>query len=98
MIYAHAQKNIGIAGSTIGIVRESLLDRKKLSTTPYMCDLGEMIKKQSLVNTVPVFPIYVNQQVFSWMRKFGDVNDWEAFMDKRAKQLYDLIDSSHGFF
>ena len=44
MIYAHAQKNIGIAGSTIAIVRESLLDQKKLATTPYMCDLSEMIK------------------------------------------------------
>lgn len=61
MVYAHAQKNIGIAGSTIAIVRESLLNQKKLPTTPYMCDLTEMIKKQSLLNTVPVFPIYVNQ-------------------------------------
>jgi phosphoserine aminotransferase len=61
MVYAHAQKNIGIAGSTIGIVRDTLLDRKKLATTPYMCDLSEMIKRQSLLNTVPVFPIYVNQ-------------------------------------
>jgi len=32
------------------------------------------------------------------MRKFGDINDWEDFMTKRPKKIYELIDSSHGFF
>jgi len=32
------------------------------------------------------------------MKNFGTVNEWEEIMNRRPKGIYDLIDSSHGFY
>lgn len=47
LVYAHAQKNIGIAGSALMVINEKLVDKNKMSITPYMCDFEEMIRQQS---------------------------------------------------
>lgn len=91
MVYAHAQKNIGIAGSALMVINENLVDNRKLSITPYMCDFEEMIRQQSMINTLPAFPIYVNGLVFDWMKQFGNVTDWEKIMQDRTKCLYDVM-------
>jgi phosphoserine aminotransferase len=52
ILYSHGQKNVGIAGSSITIIRDTLLRNEykfdfiisKMKITPYMCDFEELDK------------------------------------------------------
>lgn len=97
VIYAGAQKNCGIAGLTIVIVKKSLLGRHR-ADTPTVLEYKITDEKKSMLNTPPVFAIYVAGLVFKWVQRQGGV----AAMEQRAKQrsaaLYAAIDGSGGFY
>ena len=58
LIYAGAQKNMGTAGTTLVIVKKDFL-QKTVRPIPSILDYREHIKNNSLLNTPPVFAIYV---------------------------------------
>ena len=58
MIYAGAQKNMGIAGLGVAIIKEDLL-QKVAATTPVLLDYKLMIENDSMYNTPPAYAIYV---------------------------------------
>jgi phosphoserine aminotransferase len=64
MVYAHGQKNVGIAGSTVVVLRNSSIDSKKEKDTPYLNDYEVYRDTNGFPNTPPIFPIYVNYLCF----------------------------------
>ncbi|MEA3558585.1 MAG: 3-phosphoserine/phosphohydroxythreonine transaminase [Candidatus Thermoplasmatota archaeon] len=97
VIYAGAQKNLGPAGVTLVVVREDLLERVP-ENTPTMQKWSTHVKKDSLFNTGPVFPIYMCYLSLKYLKENGGVKAVEAKNREKAKLLYDLIDGSGGFF
>ena len=97
MIYAGAQKNIGQAGVTLVIVKESMLERipEGLLT---MLSYKTHVENDSIYNTPPVFGMYVMGLVFKWIKKIGGLQRLEAINDEKAKLLYDYLDSSNGYY
>ncbi|CAD8118940.1 unnamed protein product [Paramecium sonneborni] len=95
-VYAHAQKNIGIAGSTLMILKPELIQNNH--NIPYMWDFKEMLNKQSLISNLPIFPIYVNTLVFDWIKNQGTLESWDQHCKQRSQQIYQIIDNSHGVF
>lgn len=93
LIYAGAQKNLGIAGVTIVIVRKDLLELQK-SKLPLMLDYRTYSENRSLYNTPPTFPIYVVGEVFKWIRRSGGLDTIYANNRKKAAALYRAIDES----
>ncbi len=93
LIYAAAQKNIGISGITLVIIREDLLGQA-LPITPMMFNYTLHAKANSLLNTPPTFPWYITGLVFQWLKKQGGIASIEKINAKKAKKLYDCIDSS----
>jgi phosphoserine aminotransferase len=93
VLYAGAQKNIGIAGVTVVIVREDLLDRA-LSICPSAFEWGTIAANNSMYNTPPTYPIYVAGLVFKWLKQQGGLTAIEAKNIEKSKLLYDAIDSS----
>jgi phosphoserine aminotransferase len=91
MIYAGAQKNLGPAGSTLYIVKKELLG-KTGRTIPSMLDLSTHIKKDSMFNTPPVFPIYVNMLTLEWLENLGGVSEMAKINQAKASTLYSEID------
>jgi phosphoserine aminotransferase len=67
LMYACAQKNAGIAGLTVVIVRDDLLERAG-DNLPSMLDYKLMAANDSLYNTPPVFAIYVLLLVARWLK------------------------------
>ena len=57
LIYAGAQKNLGPAGATMVLIKNSLLEKVKRDV-PSMLSYKIHIDKDSSFNTPPVFPIY----------------------------------------
>lgn len=93
LIFASAQKNLGIAGVTCVIIRKDLLSRSK-DNLPVMLHYGEQVKGNSLVNTCPTFAIYAANLVCEWLRDQGGVAAIQKINEEKARMLYELIDAS----
>jgi phosphoserine aminotransferase len=92
-LFAGAQKNIGIAGLTIVIVREDLLGRA-LAICPSAFEWKTIAANNSMYNTPPTYAIYIAGLVFKWLKRQGGLSAMEARNIEKAKLLYDFIDSS----
>ena len=73
LIYAGAQKNLGTAGVTIVLVKTELLGECQ-STTPSLMDYRQQIANDSMVNTPPVYPVWVLSLVLQWLNSIGGVD------------------------
>ena len=93
MIYAGAQKNMGIAGLGVAIIKEELL-QKVPAKTPVLLDYQLMIDNDSMYNTPPAYAIYVLGLVLEWIDNLGGLEVMEQRNIKKAKLLYDYLDSS----
>ncbi|MFI5161900.1 MAG: 3-phosphoserine/phosphohydroxythreonine transaminase [Sphingobacteriales bacterium] len=91
LIYAGAQKNMGPAGVTLVIVKNSILGKtgRKL---PSMFDYQVQIDGGSMYNTPPVFAIYVSMLTLNWLKSKGGVAAIEKENDAKAWALYTEID------
>lgn len=92
LIYAGAQKNIGAAGVNMVIVRKDILG-KVTRQLPTMMDYRQHIQAGSILNTPPVFAIYVCMLTLRWLKAQGGVEAIEKINDKKAALLYDTLDS-----
>ncbi len=96
MIYGGAQKNLAPAGLTFVIVKESALGKVD-RPLPSMLDYQVHIKKDTMFNTPPVFPIYVALQTLKWYKEMGGVAGMEKVNLEKAAILYDEIDRNKLF-
>ncbi|MEZ5033152.1 MAG: 3-phosphoserine/phosphohydroxythreonine transaminase [Saprospiraceae bacterium] len=93
LIYAGAQKNMGPAGVTLVIVREDMLGKVNRHI-PTMLDYRTHIKKGSMYNTPPVFPIYVSMLTMRWVKAQGGLDAMESRNFAKAQALYTEIDAN----
>ena len=96
LIYAGAQKNMGPAGTTLVIVDEDALGKVDRHI-PTMLDYRTHIKKDSMFNTPPVFPIYVSMLTLRWVKEQGGVRAMEKRNEEKAQLLYSEIDRNSLF-
>lgn len=96
LIYAGAQKNMGPAGATLVVVKESLLG-KTGRNIPSMLDYMIHIKSKSMYNTPPVFPVYVCLLTMKWLKKNGGIEWIEKINNQKAATLYQEIDRNSLF-
>lgn len=92
LIYAGAQKNIGAAGVNIVVVNKSCLG-KVSRPLPTILDYRNHIEAGSLLNTPPVFAIYICLLTLRWLKKIGGVAEAEKRASERASLFYDTLDS-----
>lgn len=96
LIYAGAQKNIGPAGATVVIIKDSFLEKVKVGI-PSMLDYGLQVKNGSMYNTPPVFAIYTAMLNLRWLKQKGGVEVMEAENTAKAEALYREIDRNSLF-
>ncbi|MGN1168509.1 MAG: 3-phosphoserine/phosphohydroxythreonine transaminase [Acutalibacteraceae bacterium] len=96
VIYGGAQKNVAPAGLTIVIVREDLLG-KAMPCTPTMLDYKVIADADSMYNTPPCYSIYMCKLVLEWIKELGGLEVMKERNQKKAKILYDVLDSSKMF-
>ncbi|MCO5239767.1 MAG: 3-phosphoserine/phosphohydroxythreonine transaminase [Chitinophagaceae bacterium] len=91
LIYAGAQKNIGAAGVNMVVVNKNILGKVK-RRMPSMMDYRKHIENGSMLNTPPVFAIYVCMLTLRWLKEQGGVTAIEKINDQKAALLYDTLD------
>jgi len=93
VIFAGTQKNIGVAGLTLAIVREDLVT-KPLPGTPPLYDYSIYRDYESLLSTPNTFAIYVMNLVLKWVIGEGGLTVIGERNRRKAKMIYDEIDQS----
>jgi len=96
LLFAGAQKNLGPAGVTLVIIREDLIGNA-MDICPTMFNYQIHADNQSLYNTPPTYSIYVMKLVLEWIKEQGGVAAVQKVNEKKARILYDFLDSSEMF-
>jgi phosphoserine aminotransferase len=96
IIYGGAQKNLGPAGVTFVIIKNSILG-KVSRAIPSILDYKQHIENGSMYNTPPCLPIFSCLQTLKWLKKLGGVAEMEKINIKKAQLLYDEIDRNKLF-
>ncbi len=97
VVYFGAQKNVAPAGLVVAIIREDLLGNAR-DITPVMMNYKIQADAESLYNTPPCWTIYICKLVLDWIKEeFGSLDAMKAHNEKKAKILYDFLDSSKMF-
>lgn len=93
LIYAGAQKNAGIAGLAIVIVRKDLIATRREGLSDFL-GYRAHADKDSMFNTPNTFAWYVAGLTFDWVLKSGGVGAMQCQSQRRSTRIYDVIDSS----
>lgn len=91
LIYAGAQKNLGPAGTTLIVIKESILGKVERAI-PSMLNYQVHIDKDSMFNTPSVFAIYVSMLTLEWLKDLGGIPFIEKVNNKKAELIYNEID------
>jgi len=92
LIYAGAQKNIGPAGACLVVVNKNCLGKIKRPIPAFM-DYRLHIKEGSMLNTPPVFAVYVILLTLRWLKKKGGVSGIEKQNQEKASLFYNTLDA-----
>ena len=97
VLYAGAQKNMAPAGVTVVIIREDLIGNAQ-EITPTMFNYQTHADNGSMFNTPPCYTIYIAKLVLEWIKnEIGGLEKMKELNEKKAKLLYDYLDSSKLF-
>ena len=96
LLFAGAQKNMGPAGTTLVVVKDSLLEKMN-DDVPSMMSYAVHAAKGSMFNTPPVFPVYTSMLTLEWLKNQGGIKAIQKHNENKAKLVYDEIDRNTAF-
>lgn len=92
LIYAGAQKNMGAAGVNLVVVNKNILGRVNRHI-PTILDYRNHIAEGSMLNTPPVFAVYVALLTLRWIRDEGGITVMENRNNEKANLFYSTLDA-----
>ena len=96
LIYAGAQKNMVPAGVNLVVVKKSILGKIK-RTIPTIMDYRNHINDGSMLNTPPVFSVFVCMLTLRWLKAKGGIAAIEKLNEAKSALLYSEIDENPFF-
>lgn len=97
LTYAGAQKNVGPSGLVVAIVNGDFArDCRKDLPKIFRYDVN--LKEKSLVNTPPVFSVYLTRNVLRWLKAEGGLPAMAARNEAKARRVYEALESCGGFY
>lgn len=96
IVFASAQKNLGISGIALMIIRDDLLDEAQ-PIVPEVFNFRNQSDNNSVLNTIPTYPVYMMDLMIDWVNNQGGVDKIAVNVKNKAAKLYKAIDES-GFY
>jgi phosphoserine aminotransferase len=97
LVYGGVQKNLGPAGLAVVVIRRTALEECVAGLPSYLGYAGHA-GARSLLNTPPMFSIYVVGKMLRWIQDRGGLAGMAERANRRSGLVYDVIDSSDGFY
>jgi phosphoserine aminotransferase len=95
--YAGAQKNVGPAGVTIVVARKDLVASGR-TDIPQIFRYKAYAESESLLNTPPVFAIYMLRNTMRALLDWGGLSVIAKECEDKAAMLYATVDAKADFF
>ena len=92
LIYAGAQKNMGAAGVNLVVVKKEILGKLNRQI-PTIMNYQKHIEAGSLMNTPPVFAVYVSMLTLRWILAQGGLAEMGIRNTAKSNLLYQTLDS-----
>ncbi|GME75101.1 unnamed protein product [[Candida] boidinii] len=100
VIMAGAQKNVGLAGLSIYIIKKSLLEQASddelkalnLPLSPIAFHYPTVVKNNSAYNTIPIFTLHIIDLVLKHLLELGGLVAQEKLNKEKASKLYNILD------
>ncbi len=97
VIYAGTQKNLAPAGCALVIIRDDVLKQCPGSLPNYM-NYAAHVEGESMLNTPPVFQVWMIQLVLRWLKGNGGMAWAQEMAAKRSDILYDTVNRHSAFY
>jgi len=97
LVYGGVQKNLGPAGLAVVAVRRTALEQRQLDLPSYL-SFSSHAGAGSMLNTPPMFSIYVMGKMLRWIEDRGGVRGMSERAARRSLLIYEVIDGSDGFY
>ena len=97
VLYACASKNLGHPGVTLCVIRKDLLGAPSKLCPGVLCYTTNA-RERNLWNTIATFNVEVVNIYLQWVIAQGGVQEMERRSMEKSAMVYDLIDSSEGFY
>ncbi|MFK7826038.1 MAG: 3-phosphoserine/phosphohydroxythreonine transaminase [Oligoflexales bacterium] len=97
IFYACASKNIGHPGITLCVIRKDLIGQSN-PICPGVLDYSKNVAAGNLWNTIATFNVEVVGLMMKWILDQGGIEEMESRSIQKSRLVYDLIDSSRGFY
>ena len=97
LVYGGVQKNLGPAGLAVVVIRRSALEGCVTGLPAYLGYSGHAAAR-SLLNTPPMFSIYVMGKMLRWIQDRGGLAGMADRAARRSGLIYEAIDTSDGFY
>ncbi|KAK6203141.1 pyridoxal phosphate-dependent transferase [Scheffersomyces amazonensis] len=106
VIFAGAQKNIGIAGLTIYIIKKSLIEQPTddelksygIPLVPIAFHFPTVIANNSAYNTIPIFACHILKLVTAKLLENGGIKQIQAIDEEKSKILYEALSKYPTFY
>jgi phosphoserine aminotransferase len=96
LLYGGAQKNLGPAGVSFAIIKDSLLEQVT-KPVPTMLSYKIHAENDSLYNTPPCVAIYASLQTLKWLKDLGGLKAIHKINLEKANLLYSEIERNRLF-
>jgi phosphoserine aminotransferase len=97
MFYAGSQKNLGPAGATLVVMKDSLLQQSN-NSLPTLLNYKTQAEQKSLYNTPPSFVIYVIKLVLERIKKLGGLAAVEKTNIAKKDCIYQMMDNNPDYY
>lgn len=97
LLFGGAQKNLGLAGLVVAVVRRDLYDRIPPSVPPIF-SFAAHARAGSRLNTPPTFAVYVLLETLRWLERQGGVAAVERRNEAKAALVYAALDETGDFY
>ncbi|KAL9658571.1 hypothetical protein ABK040_006109 [Willaertia magna] len=95
IVYACAQKNFGLTGLTLVVIRKDLIkEKKKNRFVPTSLDFKVISDADSLHNTPVTLAFQLSNLILDWIEEKGGLKGMDELAKKRSELLYNAIKES----
>ena len=97
LVYGGVQKNLGPAGVAVVVIRRAALEQCADGLPSYL-SFPRHAAARSLLNTPPMFSVYVVGKMLRWIEDHGGLAGMAERAARRSGRIYDVIDTCGGFY
>lgn len=96
VVYGGVQKNLGPAGMAVVFARKAVVEAAPV--LPSYLSYRTHADADSMANTPPMFTVWATGKMLAWIEANGGMAGMEQRASERSSRVYDVIDSSGGFY